>query len=98
MDQRQANPEQWPPYEVVCATFDAIGSDEGHRHLRSLDTRDPDGATTRWNIPDVMAALRAKERFVVAGTEALLQVGLCPACPFMTLRFGPSDVAVPTCD
>lgn len=74
------------------------GTAQGHRHLRSIDTRDQDGATTRWNVPDLMAALRDKERFVVGDGEATLAVGLCPACPFMTLKFDPPGAAVPSCD
>jgi hypothetical protein len=46
-----------------------------------------------------MTALRARNRFVVSTGEAQtkLAIGLCPACPFMTLRFEPPEVAIPAC-
>lgn len=98
-DDRPASMDQWPPYEVICVQFDDLGTMQGHRHLRSVDTRDQDGGRTRWNVSDLLAALRDKERFVVGGSEATtLAVGLCPACPFMTLKFDPPGAAVPACD
>ncbi len=97
-DDQPARVDQWPPYEVICAQFDDLGTAQGHRHLRSVDTRDQDGGLTRWNVPDLTTALRDKERFVVSGSDATLAVGLCPACPFMTLKFDPPEAFVPACE
>lgn len=99
-EQRSARADAWPPYDVVCVRFDEYGVELGHRHLRAIDTRDQDGQTTQWGVPEIMAALRTNERFVLSrgeGGEASLGLGLCPACPFMTLRFEPPG-EVPTCD
>jgi hypothetical protein len=48
---------------------------------------------------EIMAAIRGGEQFVLDrgdGGESILELGLCPACPFMTLRFDPPG-DVPTC-
>jgi hypothetical protein len=91
--------DAWPPYEVVCVEYDSYGEQTGHRHLRSIETVDQDGGRTRWDIPETLAALRNHERFVVGGERAAatLTVGLCPACPFITLKFEPPEVLIPTC-
>jgi hypothetical protein len=99
IDRSSTKPSDWPPYEVVCAEFDSYGSNQGHRHLRSIETVDQDGGRTRWDVPATLAALRNNERFMVGGERAgaTLTVGLCPACPFITLRFEPPEVVIPTC-
>lgn len=92
--------DTWPPYEVLCVTYDEQGAELGHRHVRAVDTRDQDGRRTQWGVTDIVAALKVNERFVISrgeGGEATLGLGLCPACPFMTLRFEPPG-DVPTCD
>ncbi len=99
VEHQSAQADSWQPYEVLCVSFDEYGAEVGHRHLRAMDTRDQDGRQTRWGVAEIMAALRVNARFVVErgeGDEAKLGLGLCPACPFMTLRFEPPG-DVPAC-
>ena len=85
--------EDVPPYEVACLQLDAKREATGHQHVTFIETRDPDGGRTRWSCVDVIAAIRAGERFVVAedgqGKVSLLEPGLCTQCPFVTLVVDP---------
>lgn len=84
--------ENVPPYEVVCFQLDAKREATGHQHVTFIETRDPDGGRTRWSCVDVIAAIRAGERFVAVdgqGTVNLLEPGLCTQCPFVTLVVDP---------
>lgn len=66
---------------------------EGHDHVTFVETRDPDGAQTRWKLVDVIAAIRGGDRFVVAedakGRRTLLQPAVCPDCQLTTLEVEP---------
>jgi hypothetical protein len=88
-----AGVDEVPPYEVACIQLDARREATGHHHVTFVETADPDGGRTRWSCVDVIAAIRAGERFVVAedirGRVNLLEPGLCTQCPFVTLVVDP---------
>jgi hypothetical protein len=65
----------------------------GHDHVTAIETRDPDGGSTRWRSIDVIAAIRDGERFDVAGNggESVLEPALCPACPRATVKVVSAD-------
>ena len=90
-------PVQDAPYVVLCLSDDP-NAGSGHDHVAAIETRDPDGGSTRWTAIDVIAAIRDGERFVVGydgrGQEALLEPGVCPACSRVTLIVE-TDVARP---
>lgn len=90
-----------PPHEVLCVGYDEVSASSGHRHLRYLEAVDPHGTQTRWQVAQILAAMRSGERFVAGSgggrPATTLELGLCPACPFMTLRFAAADPAVATC-
>jgi hypothetical protein len=73
----------------------------GHRHVTSVETRDPDGGSTRWTCVQVIAAIEDGERFVVAedghGALTLLEPAGCPACDVMTLVTDPADAQPGPC-
>ena len=99
IDSGAAAADEWPPYRVMCAAFDESGTASGHQHMSSLETLDQDGGRTVWGVGQIMAAIRGGEKFAVEGDdggESILELGHCPACPFMTLRFAP-PVDVPSC-
>jgi hypothetical protein len=90
-----------PPHEVACVELDARLELSSHRHVTFVQTRDPDGGLTRWSRMQVIAAIRNGERFAVAGEShghlALLEPGLCPSCPFFTLRVNRPDAMPAQC-
>jgi len=90
-----------PPYEVACLEMDARLQAGGHHHVTFIETRDPDGGRSRWSCVQVIAAIRDGERFVVAedgqGQVTLLEPGLCPRCPFVTLLVDPPEVQPAPC-
>lgn len=83
-----------PPYEVIGLVVDESARAGGHDHVRFVDTLDPDGTQTRWTAIDVIAAIRAGERFVLAPGEStstsVLEPSVCPVCPVVTLRIEPA--------
>jgi hypothetical protein len=89
-------------YDVLCVQLDGTRERDGHEHVTFVDTRDPDGAQTRWKSVDVIAAIRDGAEFVVAedgkGRRTLLQPALCPACPFATLEVEPPAPRPIGCD
>jgi hypothetical protein len=78
-----------PPYVVVRYYQDPEAA-AGHDHVTAIETRDPDGGTTRWRSIDVIAAIRGGERFVVEddghGRESILEPSLCLVCPRVTVK------------
>ena len=88
------------PYAVVCLS-DEPNAGSGHDHVAAIETRDPDGGSTRWTAIDVIAAIRDGERFVVSddgrGEEALLEPGICPACSRVTLVVDPTVTRPAAC-
>jgi hypothetical protein len=85
--------EHLPAYHVCGVQRDRARQVEGHDHVLSIDTRDPDGGQTRWRCVDVIAAMRDGERFVLGegGDRRQLEPALCPACAFATVRVIPAD-------
>ena len=84
-----------PPYVVVRLEHDPLAG-AGHDHVTVIETRDPDGGSTRWRSIDVIAAMRDGERFVVEegnGGESVLEPALCPACPRATVRAAPGSTS-----
>lgn len=81
-----------PPYEVIGLEVDEEAQARGHDHVRFVDALDPDGGQTRWTAIDVIAAIRAGERFVMAraGEASGLEPSVCPRCPVITLRIEPA--------
>jgi hypothetical protein len=73
-----------------------------HQHVTFVETRDPDGGSTRWSCVQVIAAIEDGERFVVAedghGTVALLEPARCPACTAPTLVTDPADARPGPCE
>lgn len=94
--------DEMPPYEVGCLEVDRSLEADGHRHAMFVDTRDPDGGTTRWSSVQVIAAIEDGEQFVVAdddrGAPTLLEAGTCPACSVPTLVTGPADAEPGPCE
>jgi hypothetical protein len=77
-----------PPHVVVRIERDPPAG-AGHDHVFAVETRDPDGGSTRWRSSDVIAAIREGERFVVEdehGRESVLEPALCPVCPRVTVK------------
>ena len=88
-----------PPYVVTCLEQDSTAG-AGHDHVVAVETRDPDGGSTRWRTVDVIAAARGGERFVVGkveGEPASLQPAVCPTCAMVTLMVSPSGAEVAPC-
>jgi hypothetical protein len=81
-----------PHYVVVRIGHDALAG-AGRDHATAIETRDPDGGSTRWRSIDVIAAIRDGEHFVVEdehGQESVLEPALCPVCPRATVTAGPT--------
>ncbi len=80
---------QAPAYVVVGLEQDA-GAQPGHDHVVGIETRDPDGGSTRWRLIEVIGAVRSGERFVLegdgSGADSNLEPAVCPACRRVTLR------------
>jgi hypothetical protein len=91
-----------PPHVVLCVGYDDVGATSGHRHLRYLEAVDPGGMRMQWQLAQIVAAMRNGERFVAGGgggrPATTLELGLCPVCPFITLRFAAADPDLATCD
>jgi hypothetical protein len=83
-----------PPYVVVRFYQDPEAA-AGHDHVTAIETRDPDGGTTRWRSIDVIAAIRAGERFVVEedgqDRESVLEPALCLVCPRATVKVSAAE-------
>ena len=78
-----------PPYAVVLVQYEDLA--DGHEHVASVETLDPDGGQTRWTAVELINAIRAGERFVVtiggAATGATLEPAICPVCPLVTVNY-----------
>ncbi len=85
--------DEVPPYEVGCLEMDRAPEAAGHWHVTAVETRDPDGGSTRWSCVQVIAAIEDGERFVVAdagrGVLTLLEPSRCSACAVATLVTDP---------
>ena len=94
--------DEVPPYEVGCLEMDRGSESSGHRHATFVETRDPDGGSTRWSSVQAMAAIEDGERFVVAedgrGGMTLLEPGRCPVCGVATLVTDPADAQPGPCE
>lgn len=94
--------DEVPPYEVGCLEMDRAPEGSGHQHVTFVETRDPDGGSTRWTCVQVIAAIEDGERFVVAedghGAQTLLEPGRCPACASATLVTNPADAQPGPCE
>ncbi len=88
------NLDQAPPYEVLLITVDPALVADGHEHVVSVDTQDPDGGTTRWTPAEILTALGDGAEFVVAddgaGRRTRLAPSTCPICPTTTLGIRPA--------
>ena len=76
-------------HRVVCLDLDVRLSATGHHHALAVETQAADGTRQRWASVRAIGAIRSGARFVIEhapGIEARLQPGLCPICPFVTLR------------
>ena len=76
-------------YRVVCLDLDVRLAATGHHHALAVETRGADGTRRRWPSVRVIGAIRDGARFVLEAApeaEASLEPGLCPICPFVTLR------------
>ena len=93
--------DEVPPYEVGCLDIEGESEASGHRHVTGVETRDPDGGSTRWSCAQVIAAIEDGERFVVAedgrGALTLLEPARCPACPMPTLVTDPAHAQPGAC-
>ena len=83
-----------PPYAVKCVQADPAAMADGHLHVTSIETSDPDGGTTRWSLVQVIEAVRDGERFILRegddGQAAELGPTVCPRCSVATLAPDPS--------
>lgn len=104
MDDRHAGVAgEMPPYVVGCLETDARLADDGHHHVKTIETRDPDGGQTRWTLIQVITAIRDGAAFSVNdGDDAVARLDptVCPRCAMATLTIEPPEAAslVPTCD
>lgn len=76
-------------YRVVCLDLDVRLSATGHHHVLAVETRQADGMRQRWTSGRAIGAIRDGARFMLEAAteaEASLEPGLCPICPFVTLR------------
>jgi hypothetical protein len=100
MHEAQRGQSEPPPYVVVCFEIDSSAG-EGHEHVLAVETRDPDGGTTRWGTSQAIDAVRAGERFVVdeepEQPSTAFEPGICPGCATVTLAIGPGGTAVSPC-
>ena len=94
--------DEVPPYEVGCLDIEGESQGSGHRHVTGVETKDPDGGSTRWSCAQVIAAIQDGERFVVAedghGAHTLLEPARCPACAMATLVTDPADAQPGPCE
>ena len=70
--------DEVPPYEVGCLDIEGASKASGHRHGVAVETRDPDGGSTRWSSVQVIAAIEDGERgeeLRLLHAEALWTVG-----------------------
>jgi hypothetical protein len=78
-----------PPY-VVIRFHQEPDVSRGHDHVAELETRDPDGGTTRWRVIEVIDAIRGGELFVVegdgSGPDSVIEPAVCRACRRVTVR------------
>ena len=100
MDERDASLADGS-YKVLCIEAEA-GQAEGHDHVRFVETRDPDGAETRWKSVDVIAAIRDGAEFVIAddagGRRTILEPAVCPNCALATVSADPPAARPARCD
>jgi hypothetical protein len=93
--------DEVPPYEVGCLDIDRALEADGHRHVTFVETKDPDGGSTRWSCAQAVAAIEDGEMFVVAedgrGMLTLLEPARCPACSTATLVTDPADALPGPC-
>ena len=77
-----------PPYVVANLKRDP-NARPGHDHVMEIETRDPDGVTTRWPVIEVIDAVGSGERFVVegdgSGPDSALEPAVCPVCRRVTV-------------
>ena len=81
------------PYVVVRLDQD-VDTPAGHDHVAAIETRDPDGGSTRWTAVDVISAIRDGERFVMERSDARdveLEPALCSECPRATVKASAGD-------
>lgn len=87
-------PDKVPPYALRCVQADPAALADGHLHVTSIETSDPDGGTTRWSLVQVIEAVRDGERFILRegddGQAAELGPTVCPRCSVATLALDPS--------
>lgn len=92
-------PDELPPYTVLCVQLRPTG--DAHEHVHAIETTDPDGGNTRWEPAEVIAAIRAGERFVLFddghGSEVLLAMTRCHACPTTVLAPDRPGIELPRC-
>lgn len=90
-----------PAYRVVCLETDAAAEADGHDHVTSIETWDPDGGRTRWTLVQVVAAVRDGELFHAGksadGQAGVLEPAVCPHCPVATLGVDPPEARPPAC-
>jgi len=82
-----------PPYAVSCVQADPAAMADGHLHVTSIETSDPDGGTTRWSLVQVIEAVRDGEQFILRegeGQAVELGATVCPRCSLATLALDPS--------
>ena len=80
-------------HRVVCLDLDVRLAASGHHHALAVETQTADGTRQQWTSTRAIGAIRYGARFVVGNapeSEARLEPGLCPICPFVTLRAEPS--------
>jgi hypothetical protein len=94
MTATSADATEVPPYEVRCVELMAAGGD-GHQHVVAIGTTDPDGGETRWQLADVLSALRDGEQFITAPSAydapAELSPARCPICSEPSVRTDPPE-------
>jgi hypothetical protein len=84
-------------HRVVCLDLDVRLAAGGHHHALAIETQGTGGIRQRWTSVQAIGAIRDGASFVVdAVPRARLEPGLCPICPFVTLRLEP-PAQLPSC-
>ena len=72
-------------HTVVCLDLDVRLFAAGHHHALAVETEAADGTRQRWTSARAIGAIRDGARFVDEA-DGTSEPGLCPICPFVTLR------------
>ena len=84
-------------YRIVCTEQEPVNEPTTHAHIVAVGTGDdPDRATTRWTLDDVLRAIDAGTTFYTkgkySGKVALVLKVMCTVCYRYIIRSSPDAV------